>query len=282
MEGRPFPGKWDEGLIVGGFPSRARSLWSAAIGQVMVSEKRESGGRTNIVFVNPADEPATVTVSVHRGGSVAVFAVRTRGPLEPGGFRQLPLDAVEFPGLRGTTAENLWIELSSDRPVLSYATVINNMSGDPYAVTASPDSLSSDCFIGKFEVTQAQWQAVMGSDPTWFPSRVGDCAVDRVSWDDIAGPGGFLERLRGLPGEPRFRRPTEAEREGATRGGTQTRFFFGGELDSRDTCGLPSDREYMRTCGGGSPHPVGMKKPNPFGLYDVHGNVNEWAERDRE
>lgn len=156
------------------------------------------------------------------------------------------------------------------------------MSGDPFAVLASPDSLSSDYFIGKLEVTEAQWQAVMGSDPTSFPSCGADCAVDRASWDDIAGPGGYLERLRGLLGEPKFRMPTEAERERATRGGTQTRFFFGGALDSPDTCGLPSDREYMWTCGGGSPHPVGMKKPNPLGLYDVHGNVDEWVERGRE
>lgn len=307
-----------------------QAMLAGAIGQLIVSEKRDSGDRTNIVFVNPGEETATVTVKIHRGGSVAVLAVRTLEPMGPRGFRQLPLDAAEFPGLRGTTAENVWIEFSSDRPVLSYATVINNMSGDPYAVLAAPDSppaaedpdevtyvlpggvplvlvrirsgtfqmgspagepgrvnmnellhpvtLSSDYYIGKFEVTQAQWQAVMGSNPTWFPSCGGDCAVDRVSWDDVAGPGGFLERLRVLLGEPRFRMPTEAEWERATRGGTQTRFFFGNALDSPDSCGLPSAREYMWTCEGGSPHPVGMKKPNPFGLYDVHGNVFEWVE----
>ncbi len=223
----------------------------------MVGDKRDSGDRTSIVFVNPGDEPATVTVSVHRGGSAAVFAVRTLGSLEPGGFRQLPLDAVEFPGLRGTTAENVWIEFSSDRPVLSYAIVISNMSGDPFAVLASPDSLSSDYFIGKLEVTEAQWQAVMGSDPTSFPSCGADCAVDRASWDDIAGPGGYLERLRGLLGEPKFRMPTEAERERATRGGTQTRFFFGAHSIPPTPAGC---RPTASTCG-----PAGADPRTPSG-----------------
>jgi len=148
----------------------------------------------------------------------------------------------------------------------------------PHQVT-----LTRDYFIGKYEVTQAQWQAIMGNNPSYFSSG-GDYPVDQVSWDDITGSDGFLARLnRHLastkqPGAGQMRLPTEAEWERAARGGTTTRFSYGDVLECRDLCKpCATHSRYMWWCGEG-PRPVGGKQPNPYGLYDVHGNVFEWVQ----
>ena len=148
-------------------------------------------------------------------------------------------------------------------------------------------TLTRDYFIGKYEVTQAQWQAIMGSDPSYF-SSAGDYPVEQVSWNDITGTDGFLARLNrhlagtAQPGAGQMHLPTEAEWERAARGGTTTRFSYGDVLDCNDFCKpCAAHAQYTRWCGNndlGRPNPVGSLKPNPYGLYDVHGNVFEWVE----
>ena len=244
------------------------------------------------------------------------------------GFRQVSLGG--FPGASGTTDTNLFLEFTSDQPVLSFASVINNASGDPFAIVAAADTasqeltvtlpggvplvlvkiphgtflmgspaaergrgddetqhqvtISTDYYIGKTVVTQAQWQAVMGSNPSYFANCGGTCPVDEVSWDDIAGSGGFLEKLNaalGLSGASAFRLPTEAEWERAARGGTTTRFSFGDALDCDDQCvSCASADPYIWWCGNqkSAPQPVAQKQPNPYGLYDVHGDAQEWVQ----
>lgn len=145
-------------------------------------------------------------------------------------------------------------------------------------------TLASDFYIGKYEVTQGQWQALMGDNPSYF-GQSPTFPVDQVSWDEIAGADGFLARLnRHLastrqPGAGQMRLPTEAEWERAAKGGTTTRFSYGDVLDCKDGCSRSclTHPLYMSWCGQG-PTPVGSKKPNPYGLYDVHGNVREWVQ----
>lgn len=127
-------GQWLPGIVA------SQALTAGVIGQLAVSATAGSGYRTNLVFMNPGSTAATVTVRVRRGGG-ALLSTGTIGPLSANGFSQVPLDsAAVFPGITGTTDTNLWLEFTSDQPVLAYATIIHNASGDPFAVVASVDT----------------------------------------------------------------------------------------------------------------------------------------------
>jgi formylglycine-generating enzyme required for sulfatase activity len=119
-------------------------------------------------------------------------------------------------------------------------------------------------YLGKYEVTQAQYQAIMGSNPS-RSTKAADCPVDNVSWDEALKFCADLayKSKRGV------RLPTEAEWEYASRGGKDTKWFFGS-----DSAKL-SQYAWFKDNAGGKSHPVGQKKPNPWGLYDIYGNVCE-------
>ncbi len=132
-------------------------------------------------------------------------------------------------------------------------------------------------YVGKFEITQAQWEAVMGENPTVKLGVGENFAVHSVSWDDCQE---FLARLNAINAGT-FRLPTEAEWEYVCRTGTTTRFFFGDALECDDQCEFCEifDR-HMWWCGNHTTpgaKEVGRKEPNAWGLYDVHGNVWEFC-----
>ena len=117
--------------------------------------------------------------------------------------------------------------------------------------------------IGKYEVTQAQWEAAMGSNPSAFKGA--DLPVEQVNWNDVQR---FLTRLNERNDGFRYRLPTRAEWEYAARAGTTDR-FAGGVLD---------DIAWYNSNCGANTNPVGTKKPNEWGLHDVLGNVWEWVQ----
>jgi len=122
-------------------------------------------------------------------------------------------------------------------------------------------------WLGETEVTQAQWQAVMGSNPSYFKGS--DRPVEQVSWKDVQE---FIRKLNNRTGK-RFRLPTEAEWEYAARAGTQTSRYWGEGIGSNNAncngCGSRWDKRQTA--------PVGSFSPNTFGLFDMLGNVWEWT-----
>lgn len=124
--------------------------------------------------------------------------------------------------------------------------------------------------IGKYEVTQAQWQAIMGDNPSYF--RGLDLPVEQILW---AGAQEFLARLNARNDGYRYRLPTEAEWEYCARAGSQGQF---GATALRDSAWFGADSGRTITETAGTTHAVGQKSPNPWGLYDMLGNVQEWVQ----
>lgn len=123
--------------------------------------------------------------------------------------------------------------------------------------------------LGKYEITQKQWVEIMGSNPSkWIDDNL---PVDHVSINDVEE---FIERLNERESTDKYRLPTEAEWEYACRAGNTTAYSFG---DDESKLG---DYAWYKANSGGKLHPVGQKKPNSFGLYDMHGNVWEWVQDD--
>jgi formylglycine-generating enzyme required for sulfatase activity len=127
------------------------------------------------------------------------------------------------------------------------------------------DVTLSDFYIGKTEVTQALWRAVMGTYPSHFSGD--NLPVERVSWNDCQE---FIKKLNAKTGKD-FRLPTEAEWEYAARGGNRSR---GDKYSGSDNIGSVA---WYNSNSNSKAHPVGTKESNELGIYDMSGNVQEWC-----
>ena len=141
---------------------------------------------------------------------------------------------------------------------------MGSSSGPDSEKPARQVTLSHGFEIAKFEVTQAQWEAVTGSNPSRFKGE--GRPVEGVSWNDAKA---FIRALNAQDPRYEYRLPTEAEWEYAARAGGTGDFAGTGVLAEMGWC---------EETAGGATHPVGRLEPNAWGLYDMHGNVWEWVQ----
>ena len=126
--------------------------------------------------------------------------------------------------------------------------------------------INNPFYLGTYPVTQREWKAVMGDNPSDFKGD--DLPVEEVSWDKVQE---FIKKLNEKEGTGKYRLPSEAEWEYACRAGTTIRYSFG---DDESKLG---DYAWYNENSDYNTHPVGQKEPNSWGLYDMHGNVREWV-----
>jgi formylglycine-generating enzyme required for sulfatase activity len=121
-------------------------------------------------------------------------------------------------------------------------------------------------YLGKYQVTQEQWKNIMGNHPSCFEGN--NRPVECVTWNEVQE---FIKRLNSKAGSDKYRLPSEIEWEYACRAGTSTKYFFGDSDLKLDEYAWYYANSENKT------HSVGQKKPNPWGLHDIHGNVWEWC-----
>jgi formylglycine-generating enzyme required for sulfatase activity len=130
--------------------------------------------------------------------------------------------------------------------------------------------------MGRYEVTQQQWKAVLGANPSYFSRCGDDCPVETVSWDEAQA---YVEKLSQMTGK-RYRLPSEAEWEYAARAGTSTPFHTGQTITTNQA-NFNGNFTYNGSAKGEykeGPVPVGTFASNQFGLFDLHGNIWEWLQ----
>ena len=249
--------------------------------QVLAAELRVPGQELMTVFRN-----TTAKVRLRSADQVPrISDVSLEGPVYLAGIKPEPVlpvvppqapQAATVPAPRPAAPAPLACAYCPEMVVIPAGSF--QMGSNEYTDEKPPHRVSIKSFaLGKYEVTQGQWKAVMGSNPSRFEECGDNCPVEQVSWDDIQQ---YIQKLNASSGQ-QYRLPSEAEWEYAARAGTSSKYWWGDTAShdyanyGKDECcgGLAQGRDQWTNTA-----PVGQFPANAFGLHDMHGNVWEWVQ----
>jgi formylglycine-generating enzyme required for sulfatase activity len=259
-------------------PGRAGARRTAAARNRRCTTAPVSGCAAEMVFwesVRDSHDPADLNAYLERYGEDATFAVlahnrlRALGALGAGAGNAVNSgNGTAVAGRRrlqgGVTGGPITIDFVSIAPAtFTMGSPDNESARANDEGPQHPVTFAAGFDIGKYEITQGQWRSVMGTDPSKF-GGCDECPVESVSWNDAQA---FLAKLNARNDGFRYTLPTEAQFEYLMRGGTTGE--FAGELD---------DLGWYFPNSDGKTRPVGQKHPNIYGIYDLHGNAQEWVQ----
>ena len=294
-------GSWTGILVSGGgitnssaihvIQPSASTIWTSGQQNVMISWSTGGlGGNVNIELYNGSSLADTIASGTTNDGSYNTYDISSS--ITTGSNYRVKITSTssssnydnsdyfsisggsgsyeqDFPlGNTGLTITMVWIPPGS----FMQGRYSGEQGSFPYEDPQHLVTIANGFWMGKYEVTQAQWEAVAGSWGFWFDG-LPDYPAESVSWDDITNT--FLPGLNSQTSGSPWRLPSESEWEYACRAGTTTRYYWG---DDPNYSQIGTYAWYYNNINSNTTHTVGTRQPNTWGLYDMSGNVYEWCE----
>lgn len=234
--------------------------------QLQAAKSNRNNNDVNVIKPNGGNQPSGTTTSETKAAPKAGTTIRNQMGIE---FVYIPLGSF----MMGASDEEAQAAYENKKLYDLNASLTDFANGKPQHEVTFREGF----YMGRYEVTQAQWKSIIGKNPSHF-KNCDQCPVEKVSWNDAQV---FIRKLNARSDGFQYRLPSEAEWEYACRAGATTAFAFGDSL-SADQANF---NEGNLPLGGISKKtfrqktmPVGSFQPNAWGLYDMHGNVWEWCE----